>query len=120
MRISDWSSDVCSSDLLHRRAVRQRVADPDARGIAARGTVGKCGLAAQVAVVHEEAPGCSAGGPGGGFRSENGPFRYGQYGKGGMTALAASSPATCLPFRFQPPPARPHGPPPALPVGEPA
>src|SRR3546814_481281 len=113
MRISDWSSDVCSSDLspdprplrrpgtdrahvsaprgdergfriadfagdgLHRRAVRQRVADPYARGIAARGIVGKCGMAVQVAIVHEEAPGCSAGGTGGGLRSANWPFQYG-------------------------------------------
>src|SRR3546814_12162971 len=71
-RIADFAGNG-----LHRRAVRQRVADPDARGIAARGIVGKCGMAAQVAVVREEAPGCSAGGTGGGLRPANWPFQQG-------------------------------------------
>src|SRR3546814_4711706 len=31
MRISDWSSDVCSSDLFHRHAARQRMSMPAIR-----------------------------------------------------------------------------------------
>src|SRR3546814_253424 len=46
MRISDWSSDVCSSDFLHHRRRQSVAAAPQARGRPA--------LAAQAALVDRE------------------------------------------------------------------
>src|SRR3546814_11026243 len=78
MRISDWSSDVCSSDLLHRAAMAfgaQRCVDPhrarQAAAVLRHATdvlLGACALTRRLARGHEPPPVVYSAGPAGRLR----------------------------------------------------